>query len=224
MSQQMFDATASNFAKIIDNSLASGNYVRGRLFIDALVKHLPPGARLLDFGCGPGRLALLAARAGFEVEGFDRSSGMVEEAKKQNLEGARISFGLCDGIGDDLESGRYDGVMCSSVIEYVVNPDNLLANFARAIKLGGLLVITYSNKLSLWRAYVRLMLGHLPHHAHQINIWTFAETRRRLEANHFKIVEGPVFLEADPFDKRGLHILSSSPLVGTLGFVVARRV
>lgn len=225
MSHEMFNSTASSFAKVTDNSLARGYYVRGRLFVEALIKYVPFGAQILDFGCGPGRIALLAARAGFDVEGFDRSSQMIEEARKQNLEGAKISFGLVDGIGSDLQSGRYDAITCSSVIEYVVNADELLTNFARAIKPGGVLVLTYSNKLSLWRAYVRLIQSRLPHHAHQINMWTFAETRRRLGACQFEIIEGPVFLEADPFDRRpALRFLSSSPLVGMLGFVVARRV
>ena len=43
---------------------------------------LPPSARVADAGCGPGFLALAAARAGWQAVGFDASPGMLDEARK----------------------------------------------------------------------------------------------------------------------------------------------
>lgn len=223
MNRQMFDATAATFAQNIDASLASGTYVRGELFVNALKRHVPRGARVLDFGCGPGRIALLAARVGYEVEGRDTSVGMLTELEKLRAT-ARISVGLCEPDGSDLKSDYYDAIICSSVIEYVVDADLLLANFARAVHRGGILILSYSNRRSLWRAYVRRFQSNRPHHAFQCNIWNYSEACRRLDVCGFEAIEGPKFFDASPFDKRLiLRYLSALPVIGTLGFVVVRR-
>ncbi len=114
--------------------------------------------------------------------------------------------------------------MCSSVIEYVGEADRLLRNFARALSPGGMLVLSYSNRRSLWRAYARHKLQErLPHYAAQCNVWTFTETKDRLTKAGFAIIDRPIFFEAAPFNSRpGLRPLSSFELIG-LGLVVARR-
>ena len=43
---------------------------------------LPPGARLLDVGCGPGRHSLELARRGYQVMGIDPSGAMIAAAKR----------------------------------------------------------------------------------------------------------------------------------------------
>ncbi len=48
------------------------------------VARVPPGGRTwVDVGCGPGLIALLAARRGFDARGFDASPSMVRAARRE---------------------------------------------------------------------------------------------------------------------------------------------
>lgn len=49
---------------------------------DLLLPHLEPGARIIDFCCGTGRLAAWLADLGFSVAGVDISSGMLALARE----------------------------------------------------------------------------------------------------------------------------------------------
>jgi 2-polyprenyl-3-methyl-5-hydroxy-6-metoxy-1,4-benzoquinol methylase len=50
-------------------------------------------ARVLDVGCGYGRVALPLARAGYELEGLDISENLVEAARQAaSAEGLPIGF------------------------------------------------------------------------------------------------------------------------------------
>lgn len=226
MGDSLFDRSAAEFASNSDHAISAGGHDRWRLFVDAVSHHLPKDELVLDFGCGPGRISLLVANDGYFVEGVDTSSGMIAQAQSQKFDAERVTFRVGDGAGDDIVSGRYAGVICSSVIEYVPDADRMLRNFARGLKNGGVLFLSYANRRSLWGAYSRRSLRDKhPHMELQHHFWSFAETRAIFARNGFEIVGTPVFFEAAQFDKRpGLRFLTSSVLVGTLGLVVARRV
>jgi SAM-dependent methyltransferase len=225
MNTSLFDASAAEFASATDRWIALNAYARGQIFIEALSRYVEKGGRILDFGCGPGRISVMAANAGYEVDGVDTSPGMIMEAAKQECDPSRLRFRLCDGVGDDLTTNVYQAVICSSVIEYVAEADHLLTNFARTVKPRAILALSYVNKRSVWRAYALLRFArHLPHYSAQCNIWTPAEVQKRLSNAGFCMVEKPRFLEAAPFDKRPiLRRLSACEMIGTLGFVIARR-
>jgi trans-aconitate 2-methyltransferase len=73
----MSDWDAAKYHRISDPQLAWGRAVASRL---ALV----PGERLLDLGCGTGRLTTeLAQTPGIRVVGLDRSVAMLEQARGQ---------------------------------------------------------------------------------------------------------------------------------------------
>src|SRR5262250_554555 len=42
---------------------------------------IPPGARVLDVGCGSGQLALMAARDGFNTTGLDIAENLIASAR-----------------------------------------------------------------------------------------------------------------------------------------------
>jgi SAM-dependent methyltransferase len=76
---------------------------------------VPPGATLLDAGCGTGRYARELSRHGYVVHGIDRSPELVAQAVRSADSGARsASF----AVGDILEGplSRYDAILCRGVL------------------------------------------------------------------------------------------------------------
>ncbi len=79
--QRAFDGVAASY----DRSNAANRTLcamRART-LASLVKHVPPGARLLDLGCGPGCDAEQLARLGYSVTAIDWSPAMVDQARRR---------------------------------------------------------------------------------------------------------------------------------------------
>ncbi len=220
----LFDESARNFAAGIDASIAENQYKRGELFVHAVKQHVRAGGEVLDYGCGPGRLARLVAKAGYRVHGLDPSTGMLEEARRQDFGDAEARFERLTDGGESLATDRYDGVMCSSTIEYVPGANALLGHFRRCLRSDGVLVLSFSNRPSLWRRASKVLTPSAPHLRLQHNIWSFEQCEAALQRAGFTVNGKPIYFDAAPFDKRPLlRSLSSLPIIGTLGLVVARR-
>src|SRR5437764_9975554 len=71
---------------------------------------LPPGARVLDVGCGPGRHAHALARLGYEVVGVDISDRFVALAREGAPPGASVRFERVDARALGYEA-EFDAVL-----------------------------------------------------------------------------------------------------------------
>lgn len=223
MPQSLFDQTAARFTATLDEQIAGNTFRRGTLFLEAVRKWVPLGGFLLDYGCGPGRLAMLIAQSGYRVLGIDPSAKMIEQANKLIRGRADAHFEILGHVVQGLKANQYHAIICSSVIEYVLNADVLLASFNSALKPGGKLILSYANRSSAWRQYAEWVSRESPHFALQHNVWTFSSCRQRLERNGFKVLDGPIFFDS-PFDKsRWFGWMRGSRFIGTLGLVVAEH-
>ncbi len=109
---EAFDAIGDRYDEAFphkEGQLAAGEW---------LVKSLPPGARVLDLGCGTGLpSARQIAEAGHTVVGVDASRVMVELARRNVPDAVFHQADLADlrpgGPGEETAggAGRYDGVM-----------------------------------------------------------------------------------------------------------------
>ena len=74
---------------------------------------IPRGSRVLDAGCGYGRITLPLARLGYRVDGIDLSPEMVEAAS-QAARTERLEVGVMLGsmTRPALEDSTYDAVIC----------------------------------------------------------------------------------------------------------------
>jgi SAM-dependent methyltransferase len=116
--------------------------------LEAIARERPE--RVLDVGCGPGRLgALIVERTGAHVVGVDSSPRMVELARESGLEAL---------VGDvqslPFATGSFDCALAAWMLYHVPNLDRAAAELVRVLRPGGLLVATTNGAghlSELWR-------------------------------------------------------------------------
>lgn len=106
------------------------------------------GARVLDFGCGIGRVAIALAPFAAEVTGVDISPAMVEQARVRAAGLDGVKFAASDGRTLPCSDGAFDCVLAVDSFPYLVQAGVLeaqLTELARALRPGGdLLVFNWS--------------------------------------------------------------------------------
>lgn len=97
--------------------------------------------RILDVGCGPGKLLSDLREQGWDVYGVDFSPVAVDYARSQH--------GLDVRLGDLFQAGYKDGffdvVMFNHSLEHIYNPRETLKEAHRILKRNGLLFISIPN-------------------------------------------------------------------------------
>jgi SAM-dependent methyltransferase len=116
---------------------ASGMDVHGEAaYVAALV---PAGARVLDAGCGTGRVAIELARRGYDVVGVDSDPSMLAVAREQ---APQLPWRLRD-LAELEDESSYDLVVAAGNVMIFVKPGTgpeVVRRMARALRPGGLLV------------------------------------------------------------------------------------
>jgi SAM-dependent methyltransferase len=102
---------------------------------------LAAATRLLDVGCGTGRLANAAAdRFGLRAWGVDRSAAMVEQARAQA--GRRVAFRVASADALPFRDGWFDAVTMRLVVHTLGDTrPNALREAARVLAPGGRLFV-----------------------------------------------------------------------------------
>jgi SAM-dependent methyltransferase len=103
---------------------------------------LPEGARILDFGCGYGRLTAELAAAGWRAVGVDFSAGMIERGQRAH---PGLELRQIEGLPLAEPDGAFDAALLVAVLTCI--PDDagqraLIAELARLIRPGGLLCVS----------------------------------------------------------------------------------
>lgn len=100
--------------------------------------------RLLDLGCGDGRLVpLWQSITGAEAHGLELSPQAVQTAQ-QMFPFIRYKEG--DATQTGYDNAHFDIVVCQEVLEHIEDQNKLLAECARMLKDKGHLILTTPNK------------------------------------------------------------------------------
>jgi len=127
----------------LDNPLLRNNSAQ------AIISHLvlKPGMKVLDMGCGPGRLTIPVAKVigtNGEITAFDMQEGMLQrvksKAKAEHLENIRFVQGKADDAM--LGENQFDCVLLVTVLGEIPEQKEALAGIFRSLKPGGVLSIS----------------------------------------------------------------------------------
>jgi SAM-dependent methyltransferase len=153
---------------------------------DAVVRALrvDPPARILDVGCGTGRLARRLAREWPEsrVVGCDFSRGMLAQARAH---GGALALTQGDAQRLPFADGCFDAVVSTEAFHWFPEPEAALAGFQRVLAPGGRLLV----------AFVNPPVEALSRLARAVSVWldeplrwpTPAALRRQIEAAGFRV-------------------------------------
>ena len=117
-------------------------------FILGAIRSYSAGGAVLDYGCGIGLMSMLLAKNGFTVTGVDISEQFIESAKSRFGKHPSMTFEVIDGLPLRFPEGAFDVVASSDVLEHCTGIDDILREFKRLLRPGGLLVIETPNMLS----------------------------------------------------------------------------
>lgn len=131
----------------------------------SLILKLLPGREnslyCLDVGCGTGDYARVLLERGHRVDAIDISDRAVQEAVRRVPESLSNRFHA--HVGDFRQLGpqaRYDGVICSEVLEHVQEDEGLLGQIHSLLLPQGRLILSVPADPSLW-SQEDLFSGHL---------------------------------------------------------------
>lgn len=153
-------------------------FVARRKIIDRLIRDRvapPPGARILEVGCGTGSNLALLKRFGTvdAIEPDDEARAFASERS-----GVAVKGGLLpDGVA--LNDRAYDMIVLLDVLEHIPDDAGTLRALAPKLKAGGKLLLTVPAMPSLWSAH------DVAHH-HQRR-YTWAQLKRVLSDNGYRI-------------------------------------
>ncbi len=116
----------------------------GRTQAELLARDLPAGAKVMDFGCGDGRVAIPLRAHGYDVTGVDASPNMLAALAEREPD---LTVFQSDGsdFGKHLGRRKFDAVYCLAVLihhDYETG-EQLIANLRAVVKKGGILALDW---------------------------------------------------------------------------------
>jgi SAM-dependent methyltransferase len=115
-----------------------------------------PSLSLLDFGCGTGlNLSEPLAAAGDRVHGVDVHEPSIALARSRFTRDG-LTFGT-ESAAELAASGvRYDGIICSEVLEHLADPARCLAELCALLADDGVLLVSVPNGLGSFEVLRRI--------------------------------------------------------------------
>jgi SAM-dependent methyltransferase len=149
-----------------------------RLFL----AHFPPGARVLDAGCGRSLFTEIRPRWPFAVVAADVDFDLLAARKAEFPE---LRWVVGDAHPLPFRSGLFDGLFAGELVEHLPDPAAGVEEFRRVLRPGGTLILTTPNRKRLANVADRSERPYSPDHLSELS---YDEARALLRAHGFRVV------------------------------------
>lgn len=119
-------------------------WASGKKQASLVAEGIPAGAKIMDFGCGDGRVAIPLAALGYDVTAVDGSAGMLD-ALAANAPDLTAFQSDGSDFGKHLGRRKFDAVYCLAVLIHLdyASAETLIRNLRGIVKKGGLLILDW---------------------------------------------------------------------------------
>ena len=134
-SQETYNELAESFAKTRKGFWSDLNF---------LMDYIKPGQRLLDLGCGNGRLFGVIKDKNVKYIGVDNSEGLLLEAHKQ-FPGHKEKFIKADALNLPFKDNEFDLIVSIAVLQHIPSKNyriQFLQQCLRTLDKNGKLILT----------------------------------------------------------------------------------
>ncbi|MDY6938255.1 MAG: class I SAM-dependent methyltransferase [Cyanobacteriota bacterium] len=132
--QQIFDLWALTYDWLFPSVFYQAVHQRLLEYVQ-----LPPMPRILDLGCGTGRLLSRLAEEIPQLQGtgLDFSTEMLHQARERNRHGLRLNYTSGSAESLPFAPNEFDGVFCTISFLHYPRPEVVFAQIYRVLKPGG---------------------------------------------------------------------------------------
>lgn len=133
--------------------------------------------KILDLGCGDGRISGELVRKGHEVWGVDIFPNGVEDAKKKGINAIEADIEAKLPFQDSI----FDLVLVLDTLEHLYDEEGTLKEIFRVLKEDGKMIISYPNQFDLRNRLNMLLGGGIIHWSHNkyadVRAWKYGHIR-----------------------------------------------
>lgn len=198
---------------------------------ETVQRYLEPGARILDFGCGPADKTAILQRLGYQCSGCDdlqedwhRNPGQ-RDTIMNFVKETGVDFRVLNGGPLPFEKNQFDMVMLHDVMEHLHDsPRDLLIDLLELTKPEGLLFITVPNHVNI-KKRLKVLRGQTNLTNYATFYWSQSPWRGHIrEYVRDDLVKLCEFLGLDILELRGVdHMLQRIPAKALVPYLAVTR-
>jgi 2-polyprenyl-3-methyl-5-hydroxy-6-metoxy-1,4-benzoquinol methylase len=159
-----------------------------------ILEDAQPDARILDVGCGTGRLGrLLKLKINCHITGIDIDRQATDIAKDSYDEIMVIDLENLINKSDEFKSNKkFKFIIFGDILEHTTKPEYLLKYFSNFLEGDGFVIVSIPN-IANWMLRIRLLFGNFDYKGGildqgHLRFFTYRTARMLLEDNGYKII------------------------------------
>jgi ubiquinone biosynthesis O-methyltransferase len=165
---------------------------RFRIWTNLFEQYIKPEMSVLDAGCGSGVFSIYLAQKKCTVVGIDGSEKMIELCNQYKTEkGLSISFKHEElPLTQPQNYQKQDVIVCSSVLEYILDYKEVTHQFSQLLNPEGLLIVSMPNSDSWYRKvekYIFKITNRPSYYAYIQHVLSEKDFTESLQKNAFQL-------------------------------------